>query len=87
MTKGAEVLQQIKKGDVITSAKLISGADKLVVPQVAAWLQTYLYVEWRAGLILFKLYIIMICVAHVMWRFKDLLVTQIYSVDNDLFGR
>lgn len=36
VTEGAEVLQQIKKGDVITSAKLISGADKLVVPQVSA---------------------------------------------------
>lgn len=35
VTEGKEVLEKLKAGDKIESAKVIQGADKLVQPQVA----------------------------------------------------
>ena len=35
MTEGKEVLEQLKEGDKIISAKVIQGAENLVEPQVA----------------------------------------------------
>jgi len=35
VTEGKEVLEQLKAGDKITSAKVIQGAENLVQPQVA----------------------------------------------------
>lgn len=36
LVEGKEVLEQLKEGDVIESAKVVQGAEKLVEPQVAA---------------------------------------------------
>ncbi|GJP74800.1 hypothetical protein CLOP_g5335 [Closterium sp. NIES-67] len=34
VTKGRDVLAQLRTGDVIQSARIVSGADRLVVPNV-----------------------------------------------------